>query len=195
MAPEQPRLARRERAALCDLALEVGADAPTLCAGWDAKDLVIHLLVRERRPLAAIGIAVPAFSRLTDHASALYAERSLDDLVAELRSPGLVYALPPVEVVANTFELLVHHEDLRRGRPGWEPRELAPADVEAIWTTLRRGVRLMGRGLPGPAVLRRADTGETVVAKGGPDPVTVTGDVVELVLHVFGRAETRVEVG
>src|SRR4029079_18721505 len=48
-------LARRERAALCDLAVEVGPDAPTLCEGWTASDLVAHLLVRERNPVASLG--------------------------------------------------------------------------------------------------------------------------------------------
>ncbi len=52
------RLARSERAALCDLALQVGADRPTLCEGWTVKDLVVHLLVREGSP-AAVGIVVP----------------------------------------------------------------------------------------------------------------------------------------
>jgi hypothetical protein len=56
-------LARRERADLCDLALVLGEDAPTLCGGWDAKDLVTHLLVRERRPIGASGIMVAASPR------------------------------------------------------------------------------------------------------------------------------------
>ena len=41
-------LARTERAALCNTALDLGADSPTLCEGWTVKDLVIHLLIRER---------------------------------------------------------------------------------------------------------------------------------------------------
>jgi hypothetical protein len=45
-----PTLARSERHALCDLLTEVGADAPTLCEGWNAFDLAAHLVVRERRP-------------------------------------------------------------------------------------------------------------------------------------------------
>ena len=39
-------LSRSERAALCNSALEAGESAPTLCGGWDVKDLVVHLLVR-----------------------------------------------------------------------------------------------------------------------------------------------------
>ncbi|WP_254185823.1 hypothetical protein [Nocardioides panacis] len=53
-----PRPAQLERTALCDTALQVGEDGPTLCDGWDVKDLVVHLLVREGSPAAA-GIVLP----------------------------------------------------------------------------------------------------------------------------------------
>jgi uncharacterized protein (TIGR03083 family) len=45
-----------ERAALCDLLDELGPDQPTLCTGWQTRDLAAHLVVRERRPDAAPGI-------------------------------------------------------------------------------------------------------------------------------------------
>ena len=48
-------LALDERAALCDTALAVGADAPTLAGDWTVKDLLCHLLVRERSLLGAAG--------------------------------------------------------------------------------------------------------------------------------------------
>ena len=34
-------LALDERAALCDTALALGADAPTLCGDWTVKDLLV----------------------------------------------------------------------------------------------------------------------------------------------------------
>ncbi|MBR7502518.1 maleylpyruvate isomerase N-terminal domain-containing protein, partial [Mycobacterium tuberculosis] len=44
-----------------------GEDAPTLCEGWTTRDLATHLVIREREPVAALGIALPAFSgRLED---------------------------------------------------------------------------------------------------------------------------------
>lgn len=184
-------LARRERAALCDLALETGPDSPTLCAGWSAKDLVVHLLVRERRPLAAAGIVVPPLSGLTERASRALGEREYAVLVERLRRPGGVFAVPAIDTAANTLEYVVHHEDLRRGLPDWQPRRLDPADLDGLWAKLRRSAPLIGRRLPAPAVLRRADDGATVVARKGAAPVTITGDVVELVLFLFGRAETR----
>ena len=47
------------------------------------------------------------------------------------------YALPPVERLANTMEYFVHHEDLRRAQPGWEPRGLARRDQSRLWAALR----------------------------------------------------------
>ena len=46
--------ARAERTALCDLFLEVGPDAPTLCEGWTTKDLAGHLVIREGRNLVGL---------------------------------------------------------------------------------------------------------------------------------------------
>jgi uncharacterized protein (TIGR03085 family) len=188
-------LARRERAALCDLALEVGADSPTLCTGWTAKDLVVHLLVRERSPLGSAGIMIGPLSGLTDRASASYGRREYDALVERLRSPGGLYAIPAVDRLANSFEYVVHHEDLRRGRPSWEPRALDPADLDTLWSQLAKGIVFVGRKLPGPTVLRRADTGAEVVAKKGAEdgesPVTITGEVVEIILFLFGRDSVR----
>src|SRR5882762_622635 len=36
-----------ERRELCDLFLELGPDAPTLCEGWTTLDLAAHLVLRE----------------------------------------------------------------------------------------------------------------------------------------------------
>jgi uncharacterized protein (TIGR03085 family) len=185
-------LARRERDELCDLALLVGEDAPTCCVGWDAKDLVTHLLVRERRPLGAAGIVIGPLAGLTGRAMARYRRRDFGVLVEKLRSPGLTpYALPPVERALNTLEYVVHHEDLRRAQPGWQPRELGRADLDLLWAQVRRASAVLGRSLPVPAVLRRADSGAETTLRKGPDPVTVSGPVVDLALFLFGRAQTR----
>jgi uncharacterized protein (TIGR03085 family) len=184
-------LSRRERTALCDLAIEVGPGSPTECTGWTAKDLVIHLLVRERSPLGAAGIMASPLEGFTRRASERYGQREYDELVDRLRSPGGMFAIPAVDRAANTFEYVVHHEDLRRSQPDWEPRQLDPADIDTLWASLTKGLGFFGRKLPGPTVVRRADTGATAVGKKGAAPVTVTGDVVELILFLFGRSATR----
>ena len=120
-------LARRERLALCDLALALGEDAPTLCGDWTAKDLVVHLLIREYDPVAAAGLVVRPLGRVTELQMARKVRKDFGVLVEQLRRRGLtVYSLPPVDRVLNTLEYFVHHEDLRRAQPGWEPRELDP---------------------------------------------------------------------
>jgi uncharacterized protein (TIGR03085 family) len=185
-------LALRERTELCDLALALGPDAPTLCEGWDARDLVTHLLVRERRPVSSLGNVVPPLSRLTDRAMAQGRGRSFGVQVERLRRPSPPLRLVPVlDRLVNTFELLVHHEDLRRAQPGWEPRALPAADLDRLWAQLSKGAAFFGRGLPVPAVVRRSDTGATATVRKGPDPVVVSGPVVELVLFLFGRDQTR----
>lgn len=184
--------ARRERRELCDLALTLGPDAPTLCEGWAADDLMAHLVVRERQPVAAAGNMLSALSGLTRRAMEKQKATGFEVLVERYRTPApLLRALPPLDEAMNGFELLVHHEDLRRGGAEWAPRELAPDDLDLIWKRLTRGLVLLGRRLPVPTVVRRDDTGATATARKGEDPVTISGPVVELVLFLFGRSTTR----
>ena len=181
-------LALRERRALCDLAQVLGPDAPTLCEGWDARDLVAHLLVRERDPISALGNVVPPLAGVTERAMVRRAAKPFDGQVETLRSPSpALRVLPPVDRLINTVEMLVHHEDLRRGQPDWAPRDLGDADLDLLWSQLRRGGALFGRRLPVPTQLRRSDTGATATVRKGSDPVVVSGGVVELVLFLFGR--------
>lgn len=185
-------LARRERLALCDLALVLGPDVPTLCEGWAARDLVSHLLVRERQPISSLGNVVPPLSGLTERAMEKRNARPFEEEVEQLRSPSPpLRAVPGLDAVMNTFEFVVHHEDLRRAQPGWAPRELPERDTDQLWSLLRRAGAFLGRQLPVPTVVRRADTGDTAVLRKGDDPVTVTGPVVELVLFLFGRSAVR----
>jgi uncharacterized protein (TIGR03085 family) len=185
-------LALRERHELCDLALGLGPDAPTLCEGWDAQDLVSHLLVRERNPVSSLGNVVPPLAGLTERAMERRRATSFELQVEKLRSPSPVLrAVRPLDRLINTFELVVHHEDLRRGRPGWEPRTLPAADVDLLWSQLRRGGSLFGRRLPVPTMIRRSDTGDAIVLRKGDRPVTVSGPVVELVMFLFGRSAVR----
>jgi uncharacterized protein (TIGR03085 family) len=131
-------LARRERLALCDTALRAGPDAPTLCAPWDVRHLLCHLLVRERNPVAAVGVAVPPLSGLTERAMASLARTDFDVLVDRFRRPWIVpFALPGVEQVIDTLEFFVHHEDIRRAQPQWAPRSLTESDEGTVWAFLR----------------------------------------------------------
>ncbi|MGI5292358.1 TIGR03085 family metal-binding protein [Nonomuraea polychroma] len=189
--------ARGERAALCDLLDRLGPDAPTLCAGWTTYDLAAHLVLRERRPDAAGGIALKPLAGYTASVQdGLKARHPYPELVDMVRKPGGVYGLLPfLDEAVNTLEMFVHHEDVRRAQPAWEPREL-PADLDRlIWKRVASGARLMLRKSPVGVVLHRLGGG---VALGGPRQgarVEVTGTASELLMFCFGRQKhARVEL-
>jgi uncharacterized protein (TIGR03085 family) len=186
-------LARTERAAFCETALQVGEDGPTLCGGWTVKDLAAHLVVRERSP-TAVGIAVPALSGLTERAYRRRRRRDFAALVETVRSgpPRLSpYSLPKMDALLNGLELFVHHEDVRRAQPGWTPRELSAEDQKTLWSMLKSAAKGLTRSVPVGLTLRNTTTESTaVLQKGsddGADMVTLSGPPSELVLYVFGR--------
>ena len=179
--------ARRERLDLCDSALRAGPDAPTLCAPWDVRTLVCHLIVRERHPVAAAGIAVPRLSGLTDHAMQSLGRTDFAVLVERFRSPWVVpFGLPGVERLWNTLEFFVHHEDIRRAQARTAPRSLSDSDERALWSYLK----VAGRGLARPAgvPLRMEWRAQAAVLRGGDDPVVLRGTPSEIALVLHGRA-------
>jgi uncharacterized protein (TIGR03085 family) len=190
-------LAQAERKELADLMSEVGPDAPTLCEGWTARDLAAHLVLRERRPDAAVGLVVGPLAGRTRRVQQRYEKRPFDTLVEMVRSgpPAFsFFAIPGADSAANTLEMFVHHEDLRRAQPGWAPRELPEASQELIWKRLKGLARMSMRKAPCGVVLERP-TGESQTVKAGTPAVTVKGEPSELLLFAFGRQpQARVEL-
>jgi uncharacterized protein (TIGR03085 family) len=185
-------LARREREALCDLALVLGEDAPTLSGDWTAKELFAHLHLREHSLLGAPGLLIPALSGLTNREMARIGRQDFTVLVERVRGRGWTpYAIAPVDKAVNTLEYFVHHEDLRRAQPGWTPRELPPDDQSTLWSA----IRLFGRGLVRPAGvpvrIRRTDTGAEATLRGGADPAVLAGLPSEIVMFLYGRDQHR----
>jgi uncharacterized protein (TIGR03085 family) len=191
------RLAQTERAALCDLALQVGEDQPTLCEGWDVKDLVVHLLVREGSP-AALGIVVPAMEKLTDRASRRVGKRDFTVLVEKLRKgPPLYspYAVPKLDQMLNALEYFVHHEDIRRAQPNWAPRDLGDDVEKTLWSMAKTAGKGLARNIPVGVTAENATTGSRVRMSTGSPEVTIRGLPSEVLLYLFGRkAQARVEL-
>ncbi|OLF10783.1 TIGR03085 family metal-binding protein [Actinophytocola xanthii] len=184
-----------ERAALAELFTEVGPDAPTLCTGWQTRDLAAHLVLRERRPDAAPGIVVPALAGYTKRVQDDFARRPWAELVELVRTgpPALSPTrIPAVDRLVNSVELFVHHEDVRRAQPGWEPRPPDPGRDAAAWAGVTRAGRLTLRRSTVGIVLRRPDGTEAVVRR-GPNTVLVTGEPGELLLWAFGREQVRLD--
>lgn len=182
---------------MCDLFDAVGPDAPTLLDGWDAGDLLAHLLVRERRLDAAAGILLPFLAART--AKVMDRTRRstpFGAMVERFRTgPPLwsPYVLPVVGDRANLVEFYVHLEDLRRAQPGWESATLADEREDALWSSLRLMARLLYRKSPVGVVLRSAGRIDRRVVKGR-SSVTVVGLPSEILLHAFGREADVVRV-
>jgi uncharacterized protein (TIGR03085 family) len=179
-----------ERAALCDTALLVGADRPTLCEGWEVKDLVVHLLLREGSLTATAGLFIPPLSGLNERATRKLSQQEFTVLVERLRGGPPVYsplAIPPVEALVNSVEFFVHHEDVRRAQPGWEPRELPSWQQNLLWKQValigRRSARRSGVGVR----VVRGDTAEQRGLANGEPMVVVRGLPSEITLFLFGR--------
>lgn len=186
--------ARREREALVATMRDAGPDAPTLCEGWTARDLAAHLVLREYRPDAAPGIAIPSFAGYTAKVQGEITESTdWDQLLDKIASGPPAYSpFKLLDPVVNTAEMFIHHEDIRRARPEWEPRELDEAMVSALGRTLPIMARLTLSRMPGRVALRTPE-GKTVLTAGSGPPVTVTGAPAELLLFSVGRA-ARVEL-
>lgn len=195
--PSETYPARRERSALCDLFTTVGPDAPTLCGEWTTRDLAAHLVVRERRPDAAVGILFSAAAGYLDKVQSGVAAMDWSKLVDTVRSGPPVWSptkLSAIDKLANTVEFFVHHEDVRRAGPTWEPRTLDDDLTAVLQSTLAKMAKRMVRSSPVGIVLEPTG-GEPIVAKSADPSVTVFGDVGELVLFTFGRqAHSSVEM-
>ena len=183
--------ARRERSAICQTLRKLGPDQPTLCQGWSTKDLLVHLIVRENRPDAAVGLFIPFLSSYTDSVSKKYSEKSFEDLIMIFengpKSPS-PFSLPKVDELANTFEFLVHHEDILRAQDNYQPRKLSEEDAKFVWSRFTKSAVFFMRKIK-VGVVAKTDQGIYTLKRGN-DVVTISGNLIDLVMFAFGRKNT-----
>ncbi len=189
--------AHDERVALCTLLDKTGPAAPTLCEGWRTLDLAAHLVLRERRPDAAMGVLGGPLAGHTERVQRMLIDRTpYPQLVATIRNgpPALsFFRIPGVDERANVVEYFVHHEDVRRAADDWEPRELPPALSGLLWQRLRMA-RIFLRKAPVGVELVRDDQPAgpgaqrvRLTARARTPVVTVTGHPAELTMWATGR--------
>lgn len=183
-------LANRLRHQLCDVFVEVGPDASTLCEGWTTRDLAAHLVVRETRPDAAAGILLEAAASYGDKVRRRVADRPWPELVETVRSgpPRLSpMRLRSLDDLTNTIEFFVHREDVRRAGDVSVSSPAEPDVDAALGRMLGRGARFLARSSPVGLTLVLHDR-DPIVAKKGEPIVTVTGSASEIVLFLYGRS-------
>lgn len=184
-------LAQQERRTLCDLFVEHGPDAPTLCEGWSTADLATHLVVRERRPDSGPGIVWPPLAGYTDKVRRAVRDRTSWDKLIETVRRGPPALLRPFDGPMNTVEFFVHVEDVRRAHDGWEPRTISTELADALWA--RVGPGGMAKMVPATIVIASPERADK--ERGTGPRLTLVGDPGELTMFGAGRQEAaRVEI-
>lgn len=190
------RYTRAERHALIELLRTSGPDAPTLAEGWRTRDLAAHLVLRERRPDTLPGLGLRRFAGYTERVRRAVAEQPYPRLIEQLeRRPWWnPFHNPLTDAAVNILEFFIHHEDVRRAAPQWQPRELPDGWQAAIWRPTSLLARLRLRRFPAALRIEAAGFGELTTGAGG-EPLRVVGAPGELAMFLSGRQRAaRVEV-
>lgn len=196
------QLARPERQAICALLDELGPNAPTLCQGWNAADLAAHLVLREGRPDAMPGIAVSFLAGHTEKVQKSLVRKGFEPLVNRLRSGPPKFSpfrLAPIDEAANGIEFFVHHEDLRRAQPSWQPRTLDRPTEDLFFKRLRFVAKRPLRKKSLNVDVLRTDTGDRLTVHQADAAlvaphVTVSGLPSELLMFFFRQGHALVEI-
>jgi uncharacterized protein (TIGR03085 family) len=182
-------LEQRERRELCDLLVELGPGAPTMCEGWATADLAAHLVVREGELLAPLGIVSKRLAPRLQRAMEARKAQGFDRLVERLRrGPGLAvpWRLPGLRAVLNFNEFFIHHEDVRRAN-GRSRRTDRPDVDDALWRQLGATARGLARRVEGAGLVLRRPDGTERVASGRHPRAVLHGHPSELALYLAGR--------
>ena len=157
------------------------------------RDLAAHLVIRDTRLDLAAGMFVKPLAARLEREQAALAASDFEDLVNRVRTGPprwSAMAVPAIDEAANRMEFFVHHEDVRRAREGWEPRELATEDAAVLWDRVGKIGKLLLRRCPVGVLVRPTDgpaAGRTSRLRSGDRDITLVGPVGEIVLAKYGR--------
>jgi uncharacterized protein (TIGR03085 family) len=183
--------AARERDALSNTLLAVGPDAPTLCEGWQARDLAAHLVLREHSFVGSMGIWLSPLKDRTARFQAELADEPWDQLVEKVRARPAIWHPARlnhrIESLFDNGEYFIHHEDLRRGDGEVRPRTLSADDQDALWRLLNGVGKLAFRKSPVGIVAVVPGRSPVQLHRSGSRQVTLRGAVGEVVLTSYGR--------
>ena len=94
-----------------------------------------------------------------------------------------------MDVLTNTGEFYVHHEDIRRARKGWEPRNILPELEAQLWNVCKPLAHSPSMRNEGPLIVRAPGNGELHVGNTDEGAAVLEGKPSELVMYLFGRKD------
>ncbi|WP_193104492.1 TIGR03085 family metal-binding protein [Brachybacterium sp. FME24] len=179
-----------EREAIAATFEDLGPTAPTILPGWDAPELLEHLLLRERYPHLMVGpkLPGPVGRRAVGALDALRATGWVRRVELLREGPGPLSPVRAMDTLSGQGELLIHHEDLRRAQDGWEPRRLSPDASVQAW----RAVSLLSRvslHVNADVTLVSPLGGRRLPSRHSAGSLRVHGEPLELLLWASGRDE------
>lgn len=188
-----PNFARIERKAIAQTLLDVGPDHPTLCEGWNTRDLAVHLVERDSRPDVIVGISTTSIPFLSPRARTKHEEfktmpwEKLVDLI--LNPPKFSSAaFGKLDRAVNTGEFFVHHEDIRRAAAEWEPREVSAQEEYELFKTVKRMALPLLAKKENNVVLLCPGFGAASGGKRHNSAITIVkGKPSEVLMWAFGR--------
>ncbi|GAA4917220.1 TIGR03085 family metal-binding protein [Nesterenkonia rhizosphaerae] len=186
--------AARERHSLATALSQVSPDAPTLCEGWAARDLALHIVTRDRRPDALLSTQLPLLSGLGRRRLAPLEALSYDELVdrvAEGPGRGSPSSRRVVNDLMNSAEFYIHTEDVLRAQPAYSPQQKRPISEalrRKLWNqSTKTFFALAARKQRHRLTYRAPGFGPVTLGRRADPPAHIEGDVEDLVLWASGR--------
>lgn len=181
-----------QRSQLAALLIDLGPNSPTLCEGWETKDLAAHLWIRENRIDAAGGMFISKLEPRLEDLTQKTLERDYEEVVKEWAA-GPPKPVKFIDKQMNTSENFIHHEDVRRANGRTTPQPLSQEAQKQLYGSLKMMAPMMLKKSHSPVVLHPRGFDRIVaadkkgVARNGSDVIRVSGEVGELLLWASGR--------
>lgn len=175
---------------LCDALDSVAPTAPTLCEGWDAHDLAVHIWVLKHDPLSWPGLAVPSLAEYSHRRGArVRHRREYPELVQELRHGPAGFACIPGDALEGhrhaIGEYLIHANDVAAPN-GVHLPPLDEAMQDALWKRLQPAALAL-HAFRAPGLRARRPDGRQQMLTPGRPRTRISGTPEQLILWVYGR--------
>lgn len=202
MTDDAGSTAAHERRALVQALQQAGPEADTLCQGWNAHDLAVHIVARDARPDTIFGQEMPLVADKAARAYHQFEQLSFDELVDRIQAGPPRWSpanLRQIGDVMNTVEFFVHTEDVLRAEDNTDDdAENQLLRRRSIPESVRRKLWQQASSVLFTTAARSKHQRITFISPGygavtsgrSRDPLLILhGAPEELVLWAFGREE------